>query len=247
MVSVCMTDTLMTPLKAHCPSCDGERVCEVHGKIYKAWDWEDKHSGHLMNGGVTHSLLECRGCETVFYETKSWNSEDVDPYYDAMGNTQYEIASEKLTYPKPESKMKPIWFGAMQKIDAQLHNILRQMYIAHDNDAHILTAVGLRTALDRGTEVLNIDRAKTFDEKLDQLRDDGWIGHTERDILGVVTNAGHAAAHRGWEPDRHEVTQLLSSLEVFLHRAFVVGQKALSIKKNIPPKPKRLPKPTTRS
>lgn len=64
--------------KGHCPTCDGERTCEIHGSIYKAWDWEDKQYGHSVNGGVDHSLLECQGCETVFYETSSWNSEDTD-------------------------------------------------------------------------------------------------------------------------------------------------------------------------
>lgn len=230
-------------VKAHCPTCDGERTCDVHGTIYKAWDWEDKYNGHSVNGGVDHSLLQCRGCESVFYETQSWNSEDIDQYYNAMGQEQYDNPKEKLTYPKPKAKTKPLWFDAMQKKDRQLHRILSQMYIAHDNHAHILTAVGLRTALDRSTEVLGIDPAKTFDEKLNELRDGGWIGQTERDILGVVTDAGNAAAHRGWEPDDQEVSQLLSALEVFLQRAFVVGQHALNIKNNIPAKQKRLPAP----
>jgi len=226
--------------KGHCPTCDGERTCEIHGSIYKAWDWEDKQYGHSVNGGVDHSLLECQGCETVFYETSSWNSEDTDHYYDAAGQEQYEHPREIQTYPKPEAKTKPVWFDAMQKADPQLRNILSQMYVAHDNQAHILTAIGLRTALDRATEVIGIDPAKTFDEKLNELRNGGWIGQTERDILGVVTDAGNAAAHRGWEPDSQEVSELLSSLEVFLHRAFIVGQKALGIKKSIPAKPERL-------
>lgn len=236
-----------TTKKARCPTCDGERTCEVHGTIYKAWVWEERQSGHSVNGGVDHSLLECRGCETVFYETSSWNSEDIDCHYDAVGQEQYEHPREVQTYPKPEAKTKPVWFDAMQKADPQLHNILSQMYVAHENQARILTAIGLRTALDRATEVLSIDPAKTFDEKLDELRDGGWIGQTERDILGVVTDAGNAAAHRGWEPDSREVSELLSSMEVFLHRAFIVGQKALSIKSSIPAKPKRLPKTGTKT
>jgi hypothetical protein len=242
-----MADEAKATKKAHCPTCDGERSCEVHGTVYKAWEWEDKQYGHSMNGGVNHCLLECRGCETVFYETSSWNSEDVDYWYDSEGNTQGEAAREIQTYPKPEAKDKPVWFDAMQKADPQLHNILNQMYVAHDNHAHILTAIGLRTALDRATEVLGIDPAKTFDEKLNELRDGGWIGQTERDILGVVTDAGNAAAHRGWEPASAEITELLSSLEVFLHRAFIVGQKALSIKSSIPAKPKRLPPPSPKT
>jgi hypothetical protein len=242
-----MADEPKPTAKAHCPKCDGERTCEVHGTIYKPWDWEDRQHGHSMNGGVTHSLLECRGCETVFYETSSWNSEDVDHYYDALGELQYDHFHEKVTYPKPDTKTKPLWFDAMQKIDLQLHNILSQMYLSHDNHANILTAVGLRTALDRATELLGIDPAKTFDEKLNDLRNDGWIGQTERDVLGVVTDAGNAAAHRGWEPDKQEITDLLSAMEVFLHRAFIVGKKALSIKSNIPAKPKRLPAPAKKT
>lgn len=226
--------------KAHCPTCDGERTCEVRGAYYKAWDWEDRQHGHSVNGGVDHSLLECRGCETVFYETSSWNSESIDQYYDAYGQEQWERSNEVQTYPKPDTKTKPSWFDAMQKVDAQLHNILRQMYVAYDNELHILTAIGLRTALDRATEILGIEPTDRFDMKLNQLRTDGWIGETERNVLGVVTDAGNAAAHRGWEPKKREVSQLISSLEVFLHRAFIVGKNALSIKGSIPPRPKRL-------
>ncbi len=225
--------------KAHCPTCDGERNCRIHGSIYKAWEWVDRSFHNSINGGVTHSLLECYGCETVFYQTESWNSESIDPYYDANGDTNYEPSKELSTYPKPETKNKPAWFDAMYSIDNQLHNILSQMYVALDNQANILTAIALRTALDRATECLGINPAKTFEEKLDELRDGGWIGETERKVLGVVTDAGSAAAHRGWEPDRKEIDHLVMSMEVFLHRAFVVGKEALSIKSKIPSKPKR--------
>ena len=231
-------------IKAHCPTCDGERNCNVHGTLYKAWDWEDKYSGNFVSGGADYSLLECRGCEVVFHHVSSWNSEDMVHWHDDMGVEHYDNPKDIITYPRPDAKTKPVWFDAMQKVDPPLHNILRQMYVAYDNDANILTAIALRTALDRGTEILGIDAAKTFDEKLDELRDDGWIGQTERDILGVVTDAGNAAAHRGWDPDSREVSDLLSSIEVFLHRAFIVGGKALTIKSRIPSKParKKMPK-----
>ncbi|WP_084739492.1 DUF4145 domain-containing protein [Frigidibacter mobilis] len=109
----------------------------------------------------------------------------------------------------------------------------------HDSHSYILTAIGLRTALDRGTEVLGIDPAKAFSEKLAELQSAGWIGSTEHDILNVITDAGNAAAHRAWSPEKHEIAQLLYAMEVFIQRAFIVGKNALSVKQSIPSKPKR--------
>jgi hypothetical protein len=156
-----------------------------------------------------------------------------------MGETNAEHPKEKVTYPKPDSKTKPVWFDAMHKIDNQLHGILSEMYVAYDNQSYILTAIGLRTALDRGTEILGIDAAISFEEKLTALKNGGLIGDTEKDILGVVTDAGNAAAHRGWEPNGKEIADLVYAMEVFLQRAFIVGKRALGIKASIPAKPTR--------
>ena len=107
------------------------------------------------------------------------------------------------------------------------------MYTAYDNESYILTAIGLRTALDRSTELVGIGAELHFYQKLDSLEKGGWIGETERKILDVVTDAGNAAAHRAWKPDDKEIEQLLAALEVFLQRVFIVGQDVLNIKENI--------------
>ena len=226
-------------VKAHCPTCDADRTCDVHGKINKTWSWEDRGGRYSFDGGTEHFLLECRGCETVFYLTDSWNSEDMDHYYGPDGEELSEPARNRRSYPSPASQTKPIWFDALVKIDPQLQNVLNEIYLAYDQSAYILTAVGLRTALDRATEVLGIDPAISFDEKLARLKTGGWIGATEHDVLDVITNAGNAAAHRGWSPSKEDVGKLLIAMEAFLHRAFIVGQDALAIRANIPPRPRR--------
>lgn len=87
--------------------------------------------------------------------------------------------------------------------------------------------------------MLEIRPALTFDAKLKELKSAGWIGDTEYEILKVVTDAGNAAAHRGWQPDDVQIFHLVQAMEVFLQRAFIVGKLALSIKEKIPPKPQR--------
>jgi hypothetical protein len=226
-------------VQAHCPTCDGERTCEKHGHVYKPWSWEDRASGNSVSGGVDHSLLECRGCRTVFYEKAEWNSEDIDWWYDADGVQQGEHPREKSTYPRPETKAKPPWLVRIDAADATLAAILNEMYLALDSRAYILAAIGLRTTLDRATEVLGIKPTLTFEQKLNALATGGWIGPTERDVLSVVTDAGSAAAHRGWSPDEQALSALVSALEIFLQRAFIVDKEALKTRSNIPERPKR--------
>lgn len=236
-----MSDEQIETVKARCPKCNGERVCLMHAQITKPWSWYDGQ-GHGMDGSDEYSLLECRGCETVFYQQASWHSEDVDYGYDWEGKQRITPNIHKSTYPKPESRRKPTWLKSIESQDQQLADILLEMYTAYDNDSYILTAIGLRTALDRSTELVGIDADLYFHQKLDALVKGGWIGDTERKILDVVTNAGNAAAHRAWKPDDKEIEQLLAALEVFLQRLFIVGQDVLNIKESIPPGPRKKPK-----
>tara|TARA_R110002124_G_scaffold45004_5_gene136585 strand:+ start:5565 stop:6311 length:747 start_codon:yes stop_codon:yes gene_type:complete len=232
-----MTDAQPKILKEHCPNCDGERACDLLGSKTTSWSWGD------VDGGADHSLLQCRGCERVFYLKDSWDSDSIDHWYDERGDEQSGLDRTITTYPKPESKTKPVWVNALWQKDSQLGAILDETYLAYDSGLNILTSVGLRTALDRATEVLQIDPAISFEEKLRELHKGGWIGDTEKEILEVVINAGSAAAHRAWRPSAAELTQLVSVMEIFLQKAFIVEKKALSIKAKLPAKPKRQKKP----
>lgn len=224
--------------QTHCPTCDGDRSCTIHASVDKNWDWSDGH-GHHVNGAVKHSLLECNGCNTVFYETNSWDSEDYDHYIDADGSSAIRPNLKKSTFPKPTSRNRPKWLNEIASVDPQLSNILDEMYLAYDTESYILTAIGLRTALDRSTEILGIDPTLTFNDKLNSLQKGGWIGATEKETLDAVTDAGNAAAHRAWQPSSTDASQLLTALEIFLQKSFILGNRALEVKNNIPQKSKR--------
>jgi hypothetical protein len=73
-----------------------------------------------------------------------------------------------------------------------------------------------------------------------RLKELGFVGETEAADLAVVTNAGSAAAHRGWRPEPEEFERLLSTLERFLERTIVNRKSVAGIA--IPsahPRPKR--------
>ena len=108
-----------------------------------------------------------------------------------------------------------------------------------NNELHVLSAIGIRTAFDRASELLGVDPAKNFLEKLTELVHLGKIGSSEKDTLDALTDAGNAAAHRGWSPSQKELDTMMNIIEGFLHRTFILAAAAKSLKQNVPARPTR--------
>jgi uncharacterized protein DUF4145 len=89
-------------------------------------------------------------------------------------------------------------------------------YEALNNDALVLAAIGLRTVFDRASEKMGVDPALQFDKKLDALEGMEKIGRSERETLEILTDAGGAAAHRGWKPTVKQLDTLMTVGEQFL-------------------------------
>ena len=62
------------------------------------------------------------------------------------------------------------------------------------------------------------------------------ISNDERELLSTLTDAGSAAAHRGWKLAPKQLMTLLNGMETFLYRVFVVGIEVNAIKEHIPPR-----------
>lgn len=237
-------------MKAHCPTCDGSRVCFMHGLFEERWTYGD--DAYEIHGLNEHRLLQCRGCETVFYFVASSNSEDFEDYYDS-GRDEHirQYPKAIITYPSVSepAKQRPDWVqrSGMRSsvIDPRLSLILNEMYGARDNRLFMVASIALRTAFDRASELLNIDPSETFVMKVQKLVDNGSIGKSEAKTLSIVADAGSAAAHRGWSPTEDDFNSLLTVLKHFLERTLVFGSKALAVASSIPPKPSKKPKPPT--
>ncbi|MHB2139870.1 DUF4145 domain-containing protein [Pseudomonas monsensis] len=172
----------------------------------------------------------------------SWNSELVKSEFDFIKGTEVETPIvEVTTFPAVEAEhnRKPDWIWEIAKTDLQLHNILQETYTAYQEGLLILASVGLRTAFDRATEALQVDPGHTLDDKINKLKEMGTIGESEASALGVVANAGSAAAHRAWSPSQTEFKFLLTALEQFLHRTIVSGKTVLTVANAIPPRQPR--------
>jgi uncharacterized protein DUF4145 len=201
-------------IKCHCPTCGERRNAHVLAHYEDRWHNEEAD----IWGSGDYRILRCAGCDEIYFQQETFFSEDID---------------KEITYwPAPSKRKRPEWLFQVE--DNDLEDLLTSVYRAVDNDLRVLAAIGLRTAFDRASELLGIDPTRSFADKLSQLMADGHIGSAEKASLDVLTDAGGAAAHRGWKPDLRQLDTLFSIMEQFVHRTFLLNAKAKKVKTSIP-------------
>jgi len=177
-----------------------------------------------------YRILRCRGCEQKAYFQVEINfGREVDP---DTGEETDRLSV--IHWPVPAKRKRPVWFIDVWFCDGDLQSLLEEVYTALDNDLAVLAAIGIRTVFDRASELLGIDPELPFARKLDRLAASGKIGADEQLILAVLTDAGGAAAHRGWKPSVSELETMMDIIEAFIHRSFVLGKAASRLKKGVP-------------
>ena len=212
-----------TVVKGHCPRCGPDRKAFVRGRHSVAWAEDDGTAAK-----DTGMILECCGCETVYFRRDFWFSEWGDPMMYGGTQTTY--------WPSPVQRDQPKW---LVSIERKLRELLGEMYLALDHDLRVLAAIAARTVIDSASELLGVDTAARFGDKLKDLQDRGKISADERGVLQVLVEAGNAAAHRGWRPQVDELSTMIDVVESFLHRSFVVGGGIKKLRKSVPSKPER--------
>jgi Domain of unknown function (DUF4145) len=243
---------LPSPIKGHCPNCGPGRLADVVGHHHSRYD--DETSG--IWGEVDYRILQCRGCELAYFQTDEIDSE----HWENDPDTGEMYIPHKITHwPAPPAspvlskRKRPDWaspkfnldsvpFGVDSElfaIDYDLASLFDDIYVALNNDLRVLSAIGIRMAFDRASELLGVDPAKSFAEKLLELVKHGRIGVSEKDTLDILTDAGSAAAHRGWKPKLEELDTMMNIIETFLYRTFILDTAAKRLKQNVPARQKR--------
>ena len=225
-------------IKADCPECGPNRWANVVANFARRQD--DDESGTWLH--TDFRILQCPACEAVYFQRDSVFSED-EYYYNhpITGEVEgdYRHTIEQWPSRQISRRERPGWVEKLAFVDTDLMLLIESVYKALEGELDVLTAIGIRTVFDRASELLEIDPAKSFNEKLDDLLSSGKIGRDERDILDILTDAGSAAAHRGWRPTSEELDTMLSSIEGFLQRNFVLGDAVKKLKARVPLKQKR--------
>jgi len=208
--------------KAHCANCKGSRNCDIRG------EFDDGYSDEVISGNTKWLILQCRGCETVFVQTVSTNSEDYDYAERPYGESDIEY-NERISYwPAILRRERPQWFehGIEAENVGSLSEVMTELYVALEKDLAILSAIGIRTSFDVASGLLGVEERLPFNKKLEQLVSLGKIGASDSERLAALVDAGSASAHRGWSAKSEDLSTMVEILEHFVFDAFVHPHRA---------------------
>jgi hypothetical protein len=220
-------------VQAVCPVCGPRRRAEII-----AAHTERQPPDDLVYEATTLNLLRCCGCNTLFVRRDVVFSENEEQEQDPVTGEWVRILRPTTTYwPERERRSRPAWFADVA--DETVRRLLDETYTALNANLLTLAAMGVRAVLDRVFELAGADAGAGFEEKLRSLREQEMIGAREHDILQVMTDAGSAAAHRGWRPEPEQLETILDSAEAILHRVAVMMDRAARLRESVPPRPRR--------
>ena len=134
-------------------------------------------------------------------------------------------------YPPVSYRVTPSWFEDLP--DPTLRKIAREVYKSLETESHYLATFGSRTLIDR-LIVLTVGDKGSFVKGLNALQNEEKISQHERDFLEPVIQAGHAAAHHGWEPSKEQLKFILDTVEGLIYRFLVLPSLAEQLEEAVP-------------
>lgn len=208
--------------KAHCNNCGGDRNHEVLHMEKTSWD--DEEQG--IWGNDTYEMLRCSGCENIKLRHTSYFSEDENP------NITY--------FPPPIFRQEPRWFLdlwlELGNEEENVHALLKEIYIALQNNQRALAAMGIRALLEH-IMISKCGDNGSFARNLEQFEAAGFVSKTQRESLDTILEAGHATIHRSFRPSKDDLITLIDIAESIVEGVYIHGPKVERLKKRIPRRP----------
>ena len=224
-------------IQAHCNKCGGERKHDVLHHETISWEIADEvedTNGEFVdcgiNGGAEYDMIRCCGCETIALRENKWNSEDADHRCKPEDHIQY--------YPPAIFRPEPRWLNQFGKIcpgNSFIEELLKEIYIALQNNLRRLAAMGIRALLEH-VMIAKVGDKGTFQKNVQAFLDAGFISPTQRSFLEAVLEAGHATMHRAYEPTKDDLVTLMDIAETTIESSYLHERRVQQLQGRIPPR-----------
>ena len=222
-------------LKAHCNKCLGVKNHVIEHRTVTRWDDVlDEDEGIAIGGGDTWVLVRCLGCDAVRLKHESWFSESSDERGRPIVETEW--------FPPSVTRQKPIWRRNFRfyfnSILSSYNGLLDEIYGALAIGAHRIAAMGIRALVER-LMIEEVGDKGTFEATIKAFFEDGHVALKQQAMFReTLIEAGHAAMHRGFNPNSDTVNTLLDIVEGIMHSIYYVPFLAEVANKTIPPRQK---------
>jgi hypothetical protein len=172
-----------------------------------------EHGDFEIDWFTTYTMLECKGCGSVTLRQ--------DIRSDDFKEINY--------YPPQISRQVPHW---IYDLPDDFITLLKQIYSALHANSQILALIGARTLIDMFANV-TVGDIGGFAQKIDHLVKAGYLSIKNKEILLTALEAGHAAAHRAYNPSVKDVNIVFDIIENIL-QTIVLTKKADELIRNTP-------------
>lgn len=192
----------------HCADCKRLTIHNLEARCSGHWSVDDAH----VSGGSTYSIFRCGACDTVCYESASWDSEDYD--HDYEGNTIANVYIRQ--YPAPVSAH---FNFNTESTPTRLNDLLDEMLYALAGLMMTLATVGLRLVV----EFIAKDKqcaGGNLEKKIDNLHARQEIDEDQRVLLQRIRKKGNAGAHEAVGMNANELVAGMSIIEGLLEKLY---------------------------
>lgn len=206
-----------------CPECRRETY---HNLIHTLEKSEAYVEG--SRSVVLYEFIQCRGCRSasMIHRIETGYGWEVQ-YYPAREGRQLPAWIDRLSLKEPEK--------------SAIVNLLTEIYKAVNGYQNRLAAIGIRALIEQ-TMIITIGDHGSFKNNVDALHNSGQVSLVQRDALKDIIEAGHAAMHRHYVPEREDMQRILDVTEGVLQAMFVHPQSATSVADRVPPRTPSKPK-----
>lgn len=194
--------------RLHCVLCKRLTIHTLEARCSGSWSASDGY----VHGGDSYSIFRCGACDSVSYETVSWDSETYD--HDEDGDIFHIETS--LQYPAPVSAH---FSFNTESIPFKLNQILDEMLYALAGTKMVLATIGLRLAVEFIVKDNNC-AGKTLDKKIDDLKVKNLIDDDQKDLLHRIRKRGNDGAHDAIGMDAKELVAGMSIIEGLLEKLY---------------------------
>jgi hypothetical protein len=201
-----MTEQAKDIIQVDCTECKRTTSHDVLHSSNVGGSDEDSE----IHWGAEYQTVQCRGCATISFAVRSWNSEETDE--------DGQLITSEVMYPSRTIR-KPI------ENHYYLPNKVRNVYVetltALSNKAPILAAIGIRAVV----EAVCNDKGCTagvLEQKIDHLVEKGHLATDQAGFLHLQRFMGNAAAHEIAAPKQDELRAALDIAENLLINLYVL-------------------------